>query len=121
MRRTRTLLSVLLGLMLLVQGVAVSAAPYENFADAASTQLAAPQDPPCHGGMSGESAPQHPSCCDASCPDMTSCALGHLATAIDRFALALPPATPTVQRPTPVQAASGPLATPLRPPISLHG
>jgi hypothetical protein len=98
MRRYRTLLCALLGLVFLLQGMAVSAAP---------TMTA---DTPC----------QDYSCCDAACPNMSTCALGHIA-APPVLPLALPAAARTEHAFTPVRVISRTLASLLRPPITFHG
>ncbi|MEW6168522.1 MAG: hypothetical protein AB1651_12625 [Pseudomonadota bacterium] len=123
MRRSRTLLSVLLGLVLLVQGLAVSAAPQAWSANEGAGATAAAARPPCN--MQTAEAAADPSetghaCCDASCPDMARCVLGHMAAAATLGALSLP--SGTVAYPAPAAApVSQPPRSPLRPPIAIHG
>lgn len=110
MRRYRTLLSALLGLVFLLQGMAVSAAP-----------LAA--DTPCHvpqAETADATDSQEYPCCDAGCPNMSSCALGHIA-AMSVLSVVLPAAARTEHAFTPVHLVSRTLVSPLRPPITLHG
>lgn len=121
MKRFRTLLSVLLGLVLLLQGLAVSAAPYAKMADPAEAEMAMDMEMPCHGQMSDKAGTQKRSCCNSTCPDMTTCALGHIAASIDVMTVALSPAAYAEHSFTAVHAATRSLTTPLRPPISLHG
>lgn len=118
MRRCRPLLSLLLGLLFLVQGLAVAAAPLPT---AALDAPAAMQDamPPCHADAAAAASPSDPApCCHADCPDMTHCALSQLLTAPE-FALALigPVSAPAALPPP--QASSHPSGSPLRPPIHL--
>lgn len=121
MKRYRTLLTVLLGLVLLLQGLAVSAAPYAKVADPAEAEMAMDMEMPCHGQMSEKSGKQVRSCCSSTCPDMTTCALGHIVAAIDVMTVTLPPAAHAEHGFTVVHTTSQSLTTPLRPPISLHG
>lgn len=123
MIRCRAALSVLMGLVLLVQGFAVSAASRTNFSDKAPVSASVVAVPPCHGQMAmqpNDSGEQQPSCCNENCPDMTTCALGHLASA----------ASVSVTLPLPLGAERTFMAVPpasrthsslLRPPIALHG
>lgn len=119
MKRYRTLLSVLLGLVLLLQGLAVSAAPYPKVPDPVEAEMA--MEMPCHGQMSEKSGKQQRSCCDSTCPDMTTCALGHIVATIEILTVTGSPATHAEPRFTIAQATTRALTTPLRPPISLHG
>lgn len=117
----RTLLSVLLGLVLLLQGFALSAAPL-GLPDAEMTQAAA-DTPPCHGAQPPQTDADGStlSCCDADCPDMTRCALGH-------FAAAPQPAAPGAHAPVTPRPEASAIVAPerraaslLRPPITFHG
>jgi hypothetical protein len=121
MQRHRTLVSLLLGLILLVQGYAVSAAPVAQVRAAAMTGMAAMADMPCHAKMAKGSAKQMPPCCNADCPDMTTCMLGHLAVTAPASQLPpLPDVAPSSWLPPPAKLAqqSSPV---FRPPITLHG
>lgn len=120
MHRYRTLLSVLLGLVLLLQGYAVSAAPRAMLADVAGSETIAMADMPCHGQMTDPADQQLPSCCDVECPDMTSCALGHIAAATIP-SMTLPQPVREALAFTPGRVASRTLTSPLRPPIAVHG
>lgn len=135
MQRLRPLLNTLLGLIFLVQGYAVAAAPGMTApvatsvaASTASAAMVDMADMP-HCAKMASQAPQQArdaedaaasSCCDEGCPNLASCALGHLAaitspgiwlpnTVIDAPPFALPP----------VQALR--LSALLRPPITFHG
>jgi hypothetical protein len=124
MKRYRTGISVLLGLVLLVQGVAVSAAPctmiHESAADAAVMTMDA--DMPCHGQEEEvvAEAANDQSCCDIDCPNMGNCMLGHAAINASFLLTSVhsPDAVPS-QAPVPV-IAQAPVSL-LRPPISFHG
>lgn len=134
MQRLRPLLNTLLGLIFLVQGYAVAAAP--GMAAPVATSVAASTAPVAMADMadmphcarmasparqgSDDQAAAASSCCDEGCPNLTSCALGHLAaiaspgiwlpnTVIDAPPFAVPP----------VQAHR--LSALLRPPITFHG
>lgn len=123
MKRFRTLLSVLLGLVLLVQGFAVSAAPHAKPSEGAPASASVMADMPCHAQKTmkqDDSGKQDRACCNASCPDMTTCALGHLA-AVATVSVGLPQAARAERRFTPVRVATRTLNAPLRPPIAFHG
>ncbi|WP_133164335.1 hypothetical protein [Solimonas fluminis] len=75
-------MSVLLGLVLLLQGYAVSAAPRANLIKALDADMAMQMDMPCHGQKADAEKVGKPSCCNADCPDMTTCALGHIASPV---------------------------------------
>lgn len=117
MRRYRTVLSLLLGWVFLIQGLAVSAAPLALPEPAA---LAASAEAPCHGDMAAtDSDSADMPCCDDSCPDMTHCVLAQPAV--------LPQAGVAIERPQTsphagplLQASSHPRSGLLRPPIALH-
>lgn len=121
MNQIRTLLSMFLGLVLLVQGLAVSAAPRVSLAEDAA-KVSAMAELPCHGQMAAsldETGEPQPSCCDENCPDMTTCVLGHLASAAV-VSLDLMRPAPAEHGFTPVIAVSRRAASLLRPPIALH-
>jgi hypothetical protein len=123
MKRFRTLLSVLLGLVLLVQGFAVSAAPHAKPSEGAPASASIMADMPCHAQKAmqqDDSGKQDRACCNASCQDMTTCALGHLAS-VATVSVVLPQAARADRGFTPVLAASRTLSSLLRPPIALHG
>lgn len=123
MKRFRTLLSVLLGLVLLVQGFAVSAAPRAKVSGKSeSVESGVMADLPCHGQKAmkaDDASKQYRACCNENCPDMTTCALGHLAT-VPMLSVAL--AQPVREAPSviSVRIVTRTFASPLRPPISLH-
>jgi hypothetical protein len=115
MKRFRPALNAVLGLLLLVQGVAAAATGFAPIsADETATEMAAM---PCHGDMTG--AGGHASCCDADCPNMAACALGHIAAAsapsLDVVATAHPARVTLLSAPVAL-----PLPSLLRPPISFH-
>jgi hypothetical protein len=121
MRRIRVGLSVLLGLLLVAQGFAVAAAGHPSVAaEPAQAQVDAADSGaamPCHGD------PAQPadgaSCCDGDCPNMTTCALGHLAVTAPMHVDPIPVSREfSSARVVPPVAASP--QTLLRPPIALH-
>ncbi len=119
MNRLRQLLGPWLAALLLLQGVAVSAAPIAAAAPAAHTATEAA--PPCHGQAPANPAPSDAaSCCGDQCADMTHCLLGHLAVA-SRFELSelRAPDERAIRPVFPVIAPAPPVL--LRPPIRLHG
>ncbi len=120
MKRYRTLLSVLLGLVLLVQGVAVAAAPYAMLFDADPVVMTMDADMPCHGQAASDSEQSGSSCCDAVCPDMTSCMLGHLAINAS-FQLTTVHSPGELPGLIPVRIIAQSPPSLLRPPITLHG
>lgn len=124
MKRYRPLLSVLLGLMLLVQGFAVSAAPKAKWPDAAHVQNAAQAEMPCHAQKavkvkSEQTSKSDRSCCNAGCPDMSTCALGHF-TIASKLSVVLPNADRAMPSFTPVRIVVRAPTSLLRPP-SLQG
>lgn len=120
MKRHRTLIGALLGLMLLVQGFAVSAAPYAKVLESASAGINAMADSPCHGKMADHAGKRPSSCCNDNCPDMAACALGHIAAAAI-VSIVLPQSAYEASIFAPVHAVTRTLTSPLRPPITLHG
>lgn len=123
MGRFRTLLSAFLGLVLLVQGFAVSAAPGGKLSGEASASASVTTAMPCQvqkSAKTNDSGNQHPSCCNENCPNMTTCTLGHLAS-VATVSVALPQEAKAERGFSPVRIASRTLNSPLRPPIALHG
>lgn len=114
MKRQRKWLSLVLGAVLLVQGFAVAAGPLGGLA--AEQAVATEAAPPCHEPATDETPS---SCCDADCPDMTSCMLGHFTTT-PAFELAASPSPGETLRPIPARVLSRAPTSLLRPPISLH-
>ena len=123
MNRIRPLLSFFLGFVLLAQGFAVSAAPRTVPTASASASETVMADMPCHGQMAAradEGGAKKLPCCNENCPDMATCALGHLAP-VTTVSLTLPPPAP-VERAFMLSFAA--LQSPgslLRPPIASHG
>jgi hypothetical protein len=121
MKRHRTWLSVLLGLVLLVQGMAVAAAPYAMLFGSDPVAMTMDADMPCHGQQAvSDSGQSGSSCCNADCPDMTSCMLGHLAINAS-FHLTTEHSPDEVLHLVPVRVISHSPPILLRPPITLHG
>ena len=121
MKRHRTLLSVVLGLVLLVQGVAVAAAPYDLVTDSDPVAMTMDSGMPCHeqGQKADDAAQGGSSCCDADCPDMTSCMLSHVAINAS-FQLVTAHSPDVVPGLVPVRVLTHSPPTLLRPPITLH-
>lgn len=115
MKSLRPLLTGVVGLALLVQGVVAAASPHLILARA-SAAAHAQSEMPCHNGKTAVPA-QPCDCCDQDCADMSGCAFGHVAaivpvTGLDFVASRQAGAT------TPDQAvASVFLPSHLRPPI----
>ena len=122
MTSLRPLLSALLGLALLVQGVAVAATPLASApSEPVAAQQSAPDAMPCHGDVQKADPADMPpcDCCDDGCADMSGCAFGHLAL-VSAVRLQLAPVAQSVSV-TPDRAAdSVPPPSRLRPPISFH-
>jgi|TARA_R110000822_G_scaffold126082_11_gene261270 hypothetical protein len=123
MKRARTWLSFLLGLVVLVQGFAVAAAPRFMLGEDSAPQMASIGEMPCHANKATSSrvddAPAE-SCCSADCPNMTTCMLGHMASVglaefnvphLSRSELVVPPLLAISRLPNKL----------LRPPITLRG
>ena len=123
MKSLRPLLSAVLGLALLVQGVAVAATPHapKAAAAAAAAQSAPASEMPCHGKSQAAkpAAKAICPCCDGDCPDMSGCASGHFA-AVPTIKLQLPPVRQAVLIAPDRAAESVALPFRLRPPIVLH-
>lgn len=115
MKRSRTGLSLFLGLMLLVQGFAVSAA-YPAMPDDPAAVVV---EVDCHGNPvhgSPTVSTRH-DCCDTACPDMSTCLLGHLAGTAVIVLPDLKPAVRVVPDFKSARVTTRALITPLRPPI----
>jgi len=121
MQRHRTLISILLGIVLLAQGFAVSSVPRAKWSEPSQVEIGAMAmaDMPCHAQKADQADPARP-CCDASCPDMTTCALGHLA-GVATMSVVLSQMMRETPVFTSVRVQARALASPLRPPITLHG
>lgn len=116
MQRFRPFISLCLALVLLAQGMGVAVASASMVAGKAPTGDMAGM--PCHGDQQADN--EEPSCCDATCPDMTSCALSHIALAAPAgLTLAVHAQTSAIE-PLSVPLSFTP-QTPLRPPIASHG
>lgn len=114
MARLRPVLNAILGLLLLVQVVAVA---FANGDVAALDDASSTLQMPCHGD-GNDRAPGTPPCCDHDCPDMTACMLGHF-TVASLPVIWLAPGQPpgfALSAPPPRAAISSSL---LRPPIPL--
>lgn len=127
MFRFRARLTLLLALVMGLQGVAVASAspmlPSPEAPEAAQHAAV----PPCHGTASADTtvaseaeAVDRIGCCDADCPNMSTCVLGAYAlTTLPHLGLHLPVAL------RPLPHADGlpqpPQPGQLRPPIPLHG
>lgn len=109
MSRLRSATSLLIGLLFLAQGFAVSAAPVK----AVSAQGAVH----CDGSMMNPGFAM--SCCDQDCTDMAGCVFAHVAVA----SVIVPNFSPTLAPRDPILVAAPLASAPqslLRPPISSH-
>ena len=121
MRRHRPLISILLGLVLLAQGFAVSAAPRGiPVAKHGGAGMSAMAHMPCHMMKAERPVKQKPSCCNEVCPDMTTCALGTLAT-VAPLSVAVQKGSMVVPFLRVISASRQAPTSLLRPPITLHG
>lgn len=120
METMRPWLSAVLGLALLVQGLAFAAAPVDttNAVPAATEAVAAE---PCHGDAQPDTVDAAAACpcCDSGCADMGGCAFGQLAAG-PSIGAQFPSAPQAVIAVADRAAASVSLPLPLRPPISSH-
>jgi len=115
-KRGRTWLSTMLGLLLLLQGYAVAAAP--NLApQAAATAMTMAADEPCPMHAQDRDSSPQPDCCNTDCPSMATCLLGHFAAMPD-LAILIAPAPTVVPAFQATRATSRNPASPLRPPIT---
>lgn len=123
MKTLRPWLSAVLGLALLVQGLAFAAAPFDtaSAAPAAAEAVAAMDEMPCHGDSQPDTvdAAAACACCDDGCADMGGCAFGQLAAGPSMGAQ-FPSAPQDVVAVAERAATSVSLPLPLRPPISFH-
>jgi hypothetical protein len=128
MTRIRTHISILLGLLLLVQGMAAAAAPVMAMTSAkaqvtAIAERTAEAEMPCHKQQAepvkaDETRPACP-CCDGDCPDMQACAGAQPAMA-SAIRLDLPRLKPAMPAPIEVSLAIHRTSSLLKPPISLQ-
>jgi len=123
MKTLRPWLSAVVGLALLVQGLAFASAPFGTASGApvAAAAVAAMDEMPCHGDAQPDTvdAAAACACCDDGCADMGGCAYGQLAAGPSigaQFPAAPQDVVVAVARAT--TRVSLPL--PLRPPISFH-
>ncbi len=128
MTRIRTHISILLGLLLLVQGMAAAAAPVMAMTSAkaqvtAIAEQTAEAAMPCHEQkaetVKAEAAKPACPCCDGDCPDMQACsgAQPAMASAIRLDLARLKPAMPTLIE---VSVAIHRTSSLLKPPIFLQ-
>lgn len=130
----RPWLGAVLGLTLLVQGVAVASAPFvapPADAQAAAPEAAAPdvavEEMPCHGDgvVQVDAAPEPATdsapcaCCDADCAAMGACAFGHIAVASPVRLSFVPAPQPAIAAPERAVPSIS-ISSRLRPPIALH-
>jgi hypothetical protein len=119
MRCLRLALHTLLALVLFAQSLSAAAAPRslaQPQATLPGSSETAVASMPCHGGQ--ERSTPEPSCCDAACPDMLTCAFAALAPIGDLAPLARPSAAAPPRLQTPGTAPDVTPASLFRPPIS---
>jgi hypothetical protein len=123
MKSLRLFLNGVLGLALLVQGVALASAPLA-FDAAAPTEIAEAavmDEMPCHGDAQPAATEAAPCpCCDGGCVAMSSCAFSQPAAAIPAIRMHLGAVRQGAIAARDQPAASISLPSLLRPPISLH-
>lgn len=126
MKPLRPWLHAVLGLALLVQGVAWASAPVASAPPAPVEQAAAVDEMPCHGAAqapapeSAATATAPCACCDGGCVDMSGCAFGHLAAVAAAYRVHLAPVHDAAIATPDRVPASVSLPSLLRPPISFH-
>lgn len=125
MKRDRKSLSLLLGLVLMLQGVTSLAAPclMSHDAEPVAMSMAMDTDMPCHGEQEDTTlaaAEAGISCCDVDCPNMSGCMLGQLAIHAG-FQLATEHASGVLPAMATSRLLSQPPPALLRPPIFRHG
>jgi hypothetical protein len=78
----RALVCLLLSLTLMMRGVAANPTVPSLSGNSGITRMGAVPHMPCHEAIKslGQNKGHQPSCCDQTCPDMRSCALGQPAT-----------------------------------------
>lgn len=118
MMRIRTIIHLLVGLTLLLQGFAVSAASIQPVQAQQSVEMGAMDGMPCH--MDESAAPDlQKSCCDHSCPDMASCSMA-AAFVTPMGMMVMPTATIELVTHSSLPVSDRTAGSLLRPPISLH-
>lgn len=128
MQRNRTLLSLVLGLALLVQGVSAAAVSCVAHAEPAAPVEAtiAQGELPCHGESAAPGAGHETTqaddsgCCGIECPNMATCAPGHAAVGYG-FPLNVAYAPDAISHRVSTRPVSQLPPVLLRPPIVLHG
>lgn len=129
MKNGQKFVSLLLGVVLLVQGVAVSAAQCDMDSERSIPAAMSGDDSgmPCHGTAGEQAGAEQSSkaqgglsCCDEDCPNMASCMLGHVAINT-AFILDTSHSPEMISRPVVAGAIIHSPPSLLRPPISLHG
>jgi hypothetical protein len=123
MKSLRLLVNGVLGLALVVQGVALASAPLalDTSAPAELAQAATADEMPCHGDAEPAATEAPPcACCDGGCVDMSSCAFSQPAAAIPAIRVHLGAVGQGAITARDEPAASISLSSLLRPPISVH-
>jgi len=120
MKPLRGCLSAVLGLALLVQGVAVASAPQAAAAAAsASAQVADASQMPCHGDTAEPAQAPPCACCDGGCIDV-GCTMGHFVAVVPSARISTAPIHQGVIAAIDRSVESISLPSPLRPPIAFH-
>jgi hypothetical protein len=121
MRRSSTFIHLLVGLALLLQGMAASAASLPQAQrDQAAMEMSAMDDMHCPMDAAGSGTDTQKSCCDHSCPDMASCFTG-VGVAVSMSLLLVPAMTVEISAHPQGLMPRGTIVSLLRPPISFHG
>jgi hypothetical protein len=121
MKSLRTWVSAVLGLALLVQGVAVASAPQAAAAKASATaSVADASQMPCHGDAAKPAQAPPCACCDGGCIDMGGCSMGHVVAVVPSARISTAPVHQGVIAAVDRRVESISLPSPLRPPIAFH-
>jgi hypothetical protein len=120
MKSLRTCVSAVLGLALLVQGVAAASAPPAAAAKASATApVADVSETPCHGDNPAPAEAPPCACCDGGCIDM-GCTMGHFVAVVPSSRISTAPVHQGVIAAIDRSVESVSLPSPLRPPIAFH-
>jgi hypothetical protein len=121
MRSSRPWLHALLGLALLVQGLAFAAAPLMLAAPEPAAQEQVASEPmPCHGEPADPAPTPACDCCDGDCNAMSACMSGQVAALVAPLAMPLVPAQQAIVAAADRSIESVTPSSRLRPPISFH-
>ncbi len=121
MKTWHTIVCLLLSLTLVGQGAAAFPLSPTEFSKPGMANASRMMELPCHGVIQKgkQTSDQKPSCCDRSCPDMTTCAIGQPAT-LTASPFVFPETSSGAIAHNPISTSTN-IPNPLfRPPITLH-